>query len=242
MSKNIERLCREDVLFLMLFAFVEPFMYSIFETYGLQLVSGSLSSIIVATIPLFVPFGMAACYGEKLNWQLIVSIVISMAGLAIMVLGPHFSLTASPKGLLLMAAAVVVAVVYNLMLVRLLKKYRPFTITAYQNMFAMLYFIPLVAVFDRGTLGELSYSPRMWMLIAFLGILCSTVAHVMYNAGLKVVGATRGSLYNNLIPVFSLVCALAVGQEQFSWRATVGMAVVIVGLVLASVWKHNKRG
>lgn len=230
---KLERIRREHLKFFLLLSFFEPFVYSICETSGVKFVSGSLASIIIATIPLFIPFGMAAVYKEKVRGRAIIGIVLSLSGIALMSLNEDFSFTASPKGLLLLGAAVIIAVFYTLTLVRVLDHYRPMTITTWQNFFALFMFTPLMIVCDRESLATLSYGWQMWMMLAFLGILCSTVAYMCFNYGMKHLGATRGSVYNNLIPVFSLVLAMLMGQERPGWMQYAGMAVVLIGLTVA---------
>ena len=88
-------------------------------------------------------------------------------------------------------------------------------------------------IFDGSNLSQLSFSPRMWLMIGFLGVFCSTLAYMFFNYGMKHLGATAGSVYNNVIPVFSLLLALAIGQENISWMKVAGMAVVLVGLTIA---------
>ncbi len=46
-------------------------------------------------------------------------------------------------------------------------------------------------------------------------------------------GASEACIFNNAIPVFSLIAALVIGQESFSWIHLIGMIVVIAGVVIA---------
>ena len=240
---NLERIRKEHIKFFLLLAFTEPFLYSLCETGGVQFVSGSLASIIIATIPLFVPFAMALVYKEKLRVSAVVGVMLSLVGIALMTLNDDFSFSASPKGLLLLASAVIIAVLYTLILVKVLDHYRPMTITCYQNLIGLVYFLPLMLVVDGDHLSSLTYSSSMWLPLAFLGIFCSTVAYMCYNYGMKRLGATAASVYNNIIPVFSLLLALAIGQETLSMLKVLGMSVVLVGLTVAQKRfgsSHNK--
>lgn len=233
MSGRLEPIKKGHLKYFLLLAFTEPFLYSICETGGVQFVSGSLASIIIATIPLFVPFAMSLVFKEKLKINAVIGVVLSLMGIALMTLNDDFSFSASPKGLILLACAVVIAVIYTLILVKILDHYRPMTITCYQNLIGLVYFLPLMLVFDGSHLNALSFSASMWMPLAFLGIFCSTIAYMFYNYGMKNLGATAASVYNNVIPVFSLILALAIGQEQLSLFKVLGMCVVLVGLTVA---------
>lgn len=243
LTGRLEPIRKGHLKYFLLLAFTEPFLYSLCETGGVQFVSGSLASIIIATIPLFIPFAMALVYKEKLKANAIIGVVLSLLGIALMTLNDNLSLSASPKGLLLLALAVLIAVVYTLILVKVLDHYRPMTITCYQNLIGLVYFLPLMLVIDGDRLPMLSFSFSMWMPLVFLGIFCSTVAYMFYNYGMKHLGATAASVYNNVIPVFSLLLALAIGQEGLSLFKVLGMCVVLLGLTVAQKTfrrSHNK--
>ena len=240
--KKMEPIKKGDLKWFLLLALFEPFIYSICETSGVQLVSGSMASIVVATIPLFVPFGMAVAYKERVRALTLVGIVLSLVGLAVMLLpGGKENLDANPVGLAWLMGAVLIAVLFTIILVKLVDRYRPFTITAYQNLFGCLYFIPFMLMFDGGSLPLLSYSGKMIVMLLVLGIFCSTLAYVFYNVGVAQLGASAACIFTNAIPVFSLVAAILIGQEQLTWSKPIGIAIVIVGVVLAQ-WEVGRKG
>ena len=137
------------------------------------------------------------------------------------------------QGILFLCGAVAIAVVYTLLLVKVVDHYHPLVVTTWQNVIGLVYFLPLVLAFDAGTLPLLSWSPKMLLLILVLGILCSTLAYAGYNYGVRNLGASEACIFNNAIPVFSLIAAVAIGQENFSWAKFVGMVIVISGVVIA---------
>lgn len=237
-TRRFQPLGRKDVLFFLLLSFLEPFLYFILETSGVKLLPPSISSIVISTIPLFVPFAMSLVYKEKLSLWAVLGVLLSLVGVAIM-LGPSdlihgmvFTATTT-RGLLCLLGAVSVGVVYVLVLSKVIKDYRPITITAYQNAFSLIYFIPLMFILDADTLPLLSFSWGMWYRLIFLGVFCSTIAYVCYNYGILAIGATAATVYNNVIPVFTLILALLMGQETFTWGKIIGMLIVIAGLFLA---------
>lgn len=236
LMRRLEPIRRGDLKWFLILALLEPFIYSICETSGVQLVSGSMSSIIVATIPLFVPFGMAAAYKERIRPVTLIGILLSVIGLAVMLLfGGQSNLDANPAGLAFLFGAVLTAVVFTIVLVKLVGSYKPFTITAYQNFFGCIYFLPLMLILDGSQLPLLSYSPKMILLLLVLGIFCSTLAYVFYNVGVQRLGATAACIFTNAIPVFSLIAALLIGQETFSWSKPIGIVIVIIGVIIAQL-------
>lgn len=234
--RKLEPIRKGDLKWFLLLALCEPFIYSLCETSGIQLVSGSMASIIVATIPLFVPFGMAIAYKERIRATAMIGIVLSLIGLSVMLLfGGEGNVDANPLGLAYLSGSVTIAVVFTLLLVKLVGRYKPFTITAYQNIIGFFYFLPLMLVMDGHQLPMLDYSFKMVGLLLVLGVFCSTLAYVFHNVGIAHLGATPTSIFTNAIPVFSLIAALLLGQEQLSWSKPVGIVIVIAGVILAQL-------
>ena len=226
LTHRLQRIRKEDIKWFLLLAFCEPFIYHLCETNGVRLVSGS-------TIPLFVPFGMWAAYRQRIKPSLIIGVLLSLAGVFLMLNGEIGFQGSALQGLLFLTGAVVIAVVYTLLLVKVVNRYHPLVVTTWQNVIGLAYFLPLVFIFDSQSLPLLSWSPKMLLLLLVLGIFCSTLAYAGYNYGVRNLGASEACIFNNAIPVFSLITAVAIGQEDFSWLKVIGMAIVIAGVILA---------
>lgn len=232
LTRKLQRIRRGDLKWFLLLTLCEPFIYHLCETSGVQLVSGSLASVVIATIPLFVPFGVWAAYRRRPNLAVVVGVALSLVGVAVMLIGGE-GLSGNFKGLLFLTGAVAIAVVHTLLLVKIVDRYNPLVITTWQNIIGLAYFLPLVLAFDAGELVQLSFSPRMLGLLLVLGICCSTLAYACYNHGVRRLGAAEACIFNNTIPIFSLIAAIILGQEGFSWPKMLGMAIVIVGVVIS---------
>ena len=233
LTHRLQRIRKEDLKWFLLLALCEPFIYHLCEPNGVRLVSGSLASVVIATIPLFVPFGMWAAYRQRIKPSLIIGVLLSLAGVFLMLNGEIGFQGSALQGLLFLTGAVVIAVVYTLLLVKVVNRYHPLVVTTWQNVIGLAYFLPLVFIFDSQSLPLLSWSPKMLLLLLVLGIFCSTLAYAGYNYGVRNLGASEACIFNNAIPVFSLITAVAIGQEDFSWLKVIGMAIVIAGVILA---------
>ena len=234
LTRRLQRIRKQDIKWFLLLALCEPFIYHLCETSGVQLVSGSLASVVIATIPLFVPFGMWIAYRQRIRLPLIIGVVLSLTGVFIMLMGGE-GLTGNLKGLLFLSGAVIIAVVYTILLVKVVDKYHPLVVTTWQNVIGLAYFLPLMFAFDSSALPLLSWSPKMLLLLLVLGLFCSTLAYAGYNYGVRNLGASEACIFNNAIPIFSLIAALAIGQESFSWGKLAGMCIVIAGVVISQI-------
>ncbi len=228
-----ERIRKEDCIFFLLLALLEPFLYFLCENNGLRRVPGGLSSIIIATIPIFVPFGLYAAYREKLHWLNWVGLLLSLGGVMLMIIGKGDGTEVSLQGILYLVCAVVTAVIYSAILVKMVNKYRPYTLTLYTNLFGLVYFLPLFFCGHFSTLMHLRVTAGMWGALLCLGIGCSVLAYVLFNFGVRSVGAARASVFNNIIPLFTLFFAVMIGQEGITWQKLAGMVVTVAGVCIA---------
>ena len=240
LTRRLQAIRKQDIKWFLLLALCEPFIYPLCETNGVRLVSGSLASVVIATIPLFVPFGMWAVYRQRLRLPLLVGIVLSLAGVFLLLLGGE-GLSGNLQGLLFLGGAVIIAVVYTLLLVKVVDHYHPLVVTTWQNVIGLAYFLPLMLIFDGASLPLLSWSPKMLMLLLVLGLFCSTLAYAGYNYGVRNLGASEACIFNNAIPIFSLIAAVLIGQESFSWIKLIGIVIVVSGVFIAQLPDRHSR-
>ncbi len=241
LTRKMQRIHRKDIKWFLLLAFCEPFIYHLCETNGVRLVSGSLASVVIATIPLFVPFGMWIAYRQRIKAAMILGVFLSLGGVFLMLNGEIGFEGSGLNGLLFLSGAVTIAVVYTLLLVKVVDRYHPLVVTTWQNIIGLAYFLILIVVESTfstlhsplSTFSLLSWSPKMLLILLVLGIFCSTLAYAGYNYGVRNLGASEACIFNNAIPVFSLVAAVLIGQEDFSWLKVLGMIVVISGVIIA---------
>lgn len=239
LARKLEKVRREDIKWFLLLALCEPFIYNLCETNGVDNVSSSLASVIVATIPLFVPFGMWLGYRQRIKPSMLIGVVMSLAGVGVMLIGGE-ELTGNAMGLLFLAGAVFIAVVYTLILVKIVDHYRPVTITTYQNLIGLVYYLPFAffsASSEDSQFSILNFQSKDWLYLLLLGICCSTLAYVFYNRGVRHLGASEACIFNNAIPIVTFFVALTLPglayPETFSWLKLLGIVTVISGVVIA---------
>ena len=128
-----EKIEKKDLKLFALAALFEPFLYFIFESYGLLNASPVVSSAVIATIPLFTPIAAFFFLNERLTSWNIVGFIISFFGVIFMLLNKNLELTVSLKGVIFLVSAVIVAVAYSISLRKLTLLYKPLNITFVQE-------------------------------------------------------------------------------------------------------------
>lgn len=224
---------KKDYKLFFLLGFTEPFLYFIGEGYGMQFVTSTQASVIIATIPIFAMISSVIVYKEKLSKLNISGIIVSFLGILLMIGKEGFKDSVVFIGFLLMFLAVLAAVANSLIIYKLGDKYSSFTIITYQNLVGALLFLPMFFILEFGSLSLETFNTELILSILFLAIFPSVLSFLFYISVLKKLGVAKTSVFSNLIPIITGVLAFLMLGESFSQLEVIGIAVVITGLFLS---------
>jgi drug/metabolite transporter (DMT)-like permease len=231
---KVERIAKKDIWKFALLAFFEPFVYFIGENYSMKYVSASFAAIFIAVIPVVIPFGLKLFFKEKLRSKVVIGAIISILGIALISLNKNFSFDIDIRGLLLLALAVLAAVGYSIVFT-FLSHYNAVTITIFQNVFAAIYYLPLLLVVGKEGIFDAEWNSQSIVALLMLSVFCSSIAFIGYSYAAQRISIARAALFANLIPVSTIIFAMLIGQESaLSWQKILGMAIVITGVVMGS--------
>ncbi len=235
LTGKLEKIRKGDAGLFWLVSLVNPFLYFLGESFGLKLSSPTISAVIIATIPVFMPLVAFFTLRERLSWLNVAGIVVSFTGIAIMMFNPDLSLSTSPAGALLLLGAVASAITYSVFLKKLTGRYTALTIITYQNAMGAAYFLPLFLVFDLQHFLSVKPNPELISSLLQLTFFASTLAYIFYTMAVKEIGVSRSSVFSNLIPVFTAIFSAIFISETFSFTKIAGMAIVIGGVLLTQL-------
>lgn len=240
LTRSWQTVKRKHLKYFFLLSFTQPFCYFLGESFGLTYVSATIASVIIATIPLFSPIAAYFLVREKVTVHIIAGIVFSFAGILLMLINPDFSLNASPKGVLLLFAAVFAAVAYSVIIRKISHEYNPVTIITYQNLIGALYFLPLFLVFDFRQFITIKPTRELIMAMLQLAVFASTLAYVFYIIAIKGIGMIKANVFTNLIPVFTGLFSFFILDEKFTTIKVIGMLLVLFGVVVSQSHRFGK--
>lgn len=232
---KLEKIRKGDWKKFLLLALCEPFLYFIGEEFGLAHTSASFASVIIALIPIIVSVTMYFVEGEKLSWKLLVGTVISIIGIAIMTFGPNSNVMFNMRGLMWLFLALAAAGGYSVYLSRLVNEYSPVTVTTYQNLLAMPFYLPFVCIFDLRHWGSITWSGSAILNLVCLAVLCSAGAYTLYSYSAKRIGITRLTVFTNAIPIVTIIVAALLGQEAFTLQKFIGIVIVVFGVIFSQM-------
>jgi drug/metabolite transporter (DMT)-like permease len=240
LSKGLVIPQKKDFRFLLLLAFCEPFLYFMGESYGLQYISSTLGSVIIATIPLFAPIAGYIFYKEKISIRNIIGILISFSGVTLVIYEIGVGITASPLGVMLQFSAVFSAIAYTVVLHKISNRMNNLSIIFYQNAIGAVYFLPFWLIFEKSRFLATPFDPQAMMAILKLTIFASTLAFIFFTYSVRHMGITKSNMFVNVIPVCTAIFAWIILNDQLTLQKFIGIVVVISGLFIAQL-KFRKQ-
>ena len=141
-----EPVTRKELGRLALVGFVSLTVYFSFENTGIARTSASEAAILIATIPIFVALIGAFLPAERLTGRQWAGVLLSFAGIVVLVLAAGGAAGGSLTGNLLVLAASLSAAVYSILARRLLVSRSALFVTAWQNLFGALFMAPLALI------------------------------------------------------------------------------------------------
>lgn len=231
---KLQKVDKKDIKWLFLMALSEPFVYFIGETYGMLATgSATIAAVIIATIPIFCLILERILWNKRFTTYKIVGILLTIPGILMVVFQDGPLSVSHAYGIALLFMAVAAATSYAVFVKKLSGKYNSFTITTYQFVIGALLFFPLFLLYGRQGLNEKFFTAEVLTPLLTLAVLCSCVAFLLWVSVIGKLGITRANIFSSLIPAVSAVGAFMLGQESLPLIRIIGIAVVIIGVILA---------
>jgi drug/metabolite transporter (DMT)-like permease len=220
------------------------FAYNAFFFGALAQLPASRTALIIATNPAITAVAAWLFFRLRFAWWQWLGVAVAFAGVAIVV--SHGDLTtlgatAIGKGEVLMFCGALSWAVYTLVGRSMMRRHdalSPLATTTYASAFGLLllaaaaaFELPQVS-WDRIGLSELA-------AIAYLGLLGTAVSFVWFYEGVKALGATRASVFTNLVPVFGVTLAVLLLDEPLLASMIIGGLVTLAGVSLTNTEKRT---
>ncbi|UDY25229.1 EamA family transporter [Nocardioides sp. Kera G14] len=187
---------------------------------------GGVAATLTATSPIVVMLLAWLILGERPVRAAVIAAAVGIVGVGVLVLRGGISL--DPTGVLASLAAVLCSSL-GFVLVR---SWRPpvplLTFTAWQLVFGGLALMP-VALLVEGAPPALD--ARAVVGFAYLGLVGTVIAYVVWFQGLRRAPAAAVSLVGLLNPVAGAVVGVTLAHDAVTWTQMLGMVLVLGGVV-----------
>ena len=238
---RLQTLDKQDIWMFVLGGIFQPFLYFILETYSYKLfATPTIAEAFLSTNPLIAPIFAFLFLRENVTVWNIVGILVSTAGMVLLVLAGSGSFAlGSYWAIPLALVTVCMAAAYSIILKKIPEKYSSLTIVFWVQLFGLILFYLLAA-------GKaLVYSDAQWIIgeitpaaisgVAYLAALSSVAAFVLFCYSVRYMGVTRANIFNNIRPVFTALLMLCIFGEHLPVWKWVGIGIIVLGLFLCQI-------
>lgn len=204
-------------------------------SWGEQYIDSALASILNGTTPLFtIVLAHFLVEGDRITSSKLLGVLLGFAGLFLLIL-PSLSggVQASTWGLIAVTAAAAlygVAIIYSRQYLRGLP---PLVAPASQLLLATFYMVPLAVIIDRPWTLPAPSVAALGSLVA-LGIMGTGLAFIVYYRLIESADSTYVSMVTYVIPIFGVILGVLVLNEQLTWYALAGFALILLGVMVVN--------
>ncbi|MGE3245122.1 MAG: DMT family transporter [Beijerinckiaceae bacterium] len=218
-------------LFLAVFNQLVPFSLI---SWGQSHIPSAVASILNAAGPIVtLVLAHFLTHDEKMTTRRFAGIVIGFAGMAIMI--GASALQAMNVDIAAQCVCVLATVSYgyaNIVARRFTRSgVRPTELVAAQAVIAGILLLPVLLIVDRPWTLPVP-SAGTWAALLGLGLLSSTLGHLIFFKLLTTAGSTNISLVSYFMPVSAILLGVAFLGEHLETRHVLGIATIVFGLAI----------
>jgi drug/metabolite transporter (DMT)-like permease len=208
-------------------------LYQLLFIFGLERTFSANSAVMLGTIPVWVAVTAHVFSDEKMTRSKAIGVTLAFTGVLFILLGKPERISFGSDtfiGDLLTLASAFVFGYYTVLSKGYLKYYPPLQLTTMSmtvgGMSLVIAGIPWLIELDYASISLASYGGAVYS-----GILSVGISYIIWNYGLRQVGAVRTATYQNLVPVLGLILGFLILDEKMTTVQYIGSAIVIGGII-----------
>ena len=205
------------------------YLSSYLDFAGLAFVSAQYERLVLFTYPFFVLLFGVWFFGDRMSWNLVPPMLISYGGLMAIF---AWNLSVNPDGLLigtlLVLGSALTFALYQHLARRQMLVLGSALFTCIGMSTAAVLAITQSLVVD-GPATYAAFTPYVWFLGLMLGIFGTVLPSFLLNAAITRIGPRATSSTASFGPIITIVLAVVILGEAFTWVHALGTAMVLFG-------------
>ena len=193
--------------------------------YAIQVSSVAIGLITFATFPVFVSFLEPIFFKESFQWQSLIQALLTIVGIGLILPLDNFNAEVTSGVVWGISSALSFALLTTLNR-KFVKNISAKQVALYQNAFACLLLLPYLFF------NPISISVEQLSILVLLGVVFTAFAHSLFNYALKKVKAQTASIAVSLEPIYGIIAAYFLLNENINLMMFFGGTIVI----LTNVW------
>ncbi len=225
------RLPRRDVGLLAALGALGFGVYQMLWTTALEHTTAGNSALIVAATPIFTMLVAAAVGSDTLTRSKALGAVVSFVGVAL-VIGSGLALDVRLVGDLMTLAAAFLWACYVSFGAPILRRHSPLRTTSWTITFGALALAP-VGLWQLATAPTVTWTTGAVGAVLYSGLLAAALGNVVVFRGIRLLGPTRITNYQVLVPAIAVVLAALALGEAIQPAQVIGGTVIVLGILVA---------
>ncbi|MDE5793295.1 MAG: DMT family transporter [Muribaculaceae bacterium] len=219
-------------------------LYFLLENYALIYTSTGNVSLISAISPIFIAILLSVIYKTRMKRGEILGSFIAFAGVALVIMSESISkglgMEIHPTGDILALLCALSWAVYSIAIKRLIPLYNTLFLTRKLFFYGLITSLPLLLIqrepLHLGVLVDFS-QPVFLLNLLFLALMCSSMAYLLWNESMKIIGPLATNNYLYIQPPVTMFAGCLLLGEIIYPLGYVGCGLVLCGLVIADKMK-----
>lgn len=242
--KKIKSNSWNDELIFIICGICSGSLYFITENYALQYTSTGNVSLLSSVSPIFTILLVCAVYRIRLGIGQAIGSLIAFMGVFCVIFSHGEGFVIQPKGDLLALCASLSWAVYTMLVKRVTPNYSSFFITRKLFFYGMISAVPLLLLQNEPLHLSILFDwqqPKFILNFAFLVLMCSVLAYVIWNECLNILGSVTTNNYIYMQPLVTMISAYLLLAEVIYPLGYLGCVLIVGGLVISDKWHPHFR-
>ena len=233
--KNL-KIIKKNFYSILLMSITSISLFNSVVYYSLNFTQVLNGALMISTIPILIVFISFIFKTERINFNQILGLVLSLTGVTIIITRLNFSNLINlnlNKGDILLLIAMLSWAIYSTML----RTHK--TGLKYLSFMSVIISIGLIFLFPQ-FLFEFNNHQVIRFNIPFFLIVCYVVffaglgSYILWNKAVVIVGPNKAGIFLHLMPVFSSLMAIFLLNEKLMDFHIIGAITIIIGIYLSS--------
>ncbi|MBP3428257.1 MAG: DMT family transporter [Clostridia bacterium] len=224
----MKKMAREDLRTVFLIGLLGYFLSFCLQMLGISRLTGSISSLLGAMNPIFIPILASVYLKERLTPAKIACVAVSMIGVVIII---GVGGTVDLAGAAFMLLSVFLWSMASVIIRRVSGRYDPMQVA----MMGMVFALPFTGAWAALELRSAAFSLPMESVLAvlFMGLVGTATAHSLWNLSLSLMDASFCSMFYPMQPLVASTLGVIVLGERITPNFIIGGLIICCGIVAA---------
>lgn len=231
-KSKLEKIERKDYKYIFFIGFIGYSISVGAQLLGTKLSNASIASLVNSMNPIFIILFAVFILKEKLTVKKVISVAAAVGGTCVIIGGVSGNVQIT--GIFISIFAVITWSLMSVAVRRITQKYNPLTVTTYGILTALIFTFPISIYEYAATPNVILMDWTVILSILYMGLVCTALAHMLWNKSLSMIEAGTCSLFYPLQPLTSALLGWLLLGENISIRFIFG-AILIIGGVLFSI-------